>query len=187
MAKRSMKPPVNILTPDVIVTAAILTETERFREDTGSKRLFINTVPIAINLNETDGSIKAHKGKMYASAAINKNPKADAFFADPNNPIKQHECPVCSGNRGRSGPEYSGDAAAAIAAVLFPHLERYKLAVCEHNPGGWYLFDMFADDAESAGRVTLPKKGGFYIAYKYKFRCPVHGVIEPIVYEPTEF
>lgn len=203
MPKRTKKPPVNIPT-SLHVSQLVLAETERFREEDGQKRLFVTlkgtialngrVVPIEVGLHDADDSIPAHRGKMYATTELNKNPKADAFFADAGNPVKQHECPACSGNRGRSGPEYDGIAAEVIAAHVRPQLTKlgFDVAHAVHNPGGWYGFDLFADDAEPSVNVVLPgkKRGSTLVvplAYKYKFNCPVHGVIEAIEYERVEF
>ncbi|MGG2309966.1 hypothetical protein, partial [Salmonella enterica] len=82
---------------------AALVISERYTEPDGKKRKFVTlagTVSIGgkptaltVKLVETDG-----KGAFHVTGEVNRNDKADAFFADPGNPVKQTECPVCSGN-----------------------------------------------------------------------------------------
>ncbi len=98
---------------------------------------------------------------------------------------EQHDCPLCSGNRGRSGPEYDGKTAKAVAGPVFTALSALGFDVStDHTyvPGGWSIFTMHADSPE---KLPDGKGKGIYVAHRTMFTCPVHGRISVTEYEPN--
>lgn len=179
MARQRRRTPT-ATTPDVTVSDVKLSLTSNETFDFGSYKChahFHGTVvvngkelPLHVQLCKEDET------KQFWTAHGDVNEKEGT---------KQHSCPLCSGNRGRSGPEYDGKTAKAVAGPVFTALHALGFDVStahSYTPGGWSLFDMHADSPEA-----LPdgRGRGIYVAHRTMFTCPVHGRISVTEYEPN--
>ena len=199
MPRHPVRPPgKKITTPAVLVEHVNLQETERIVQVEGRKKTFIDfagglvlngkALPLAVRLISDDGSVPVNRGTFYVSVEVNKDEEATnitlavLFPNESKGKNVQHECPVCSGNRGRSGPIYDGLAADSIGAAVLAYLRAkgFKTAT-EDRPGGCRV-TVCGDRAQE---LPHGKPVGFYSAYRTRFDCPVHGIIEPTEYEPN--
>ena len=130
-------------------------------------------LPCEVHLMNSDGSIKADRGKWNASIEINKQPNGTYLT-----------CPECNGNEGCSGPILSGDTAAAVADVIFPLMESmgYQIARKDYTKG-WWTFAMYPDSGTHLDNE--PSRRRFYVVLVDEIDCPVHGKYVARTLEPA--
>jgi hypothetical protein len=124
-----------------------------------------------LHLMSADGSIKADRGKFYASLDVNLDGDSSCT------------CPDCSGNEGVTGPETHGLTAAACWDAVIPQAEKEHPIAATSGRKRWWCFDV---RAKSMGEVSDDQKGlpDYCIAWKTRIECPVHGVFVKRDIEP---